>query len=284
MRSFLISLFIAFIALAGISVVIGELSQERQDLSHEAGLEEVMSPVVAKIVALDFQGLFSDLIFFKAYMFYGGKILRTEKLTEKEWEWFGRTINASTDMDPFFNDPYYLGSTALAWQADKIDEADALLEKGVNARAWDWTLPYYLGFNYFYFKHDNRKASQFLMEAAKRPGGGGGLVPSLAARLAQAGGETESAIDFLDNILRNTHDEPTRYIYGLRLNALRKVFYLERATELYRNRFKRFPHSLDELVKKGIIHDIPTDPYGGTFYIIAGGKIKTTSNFIVQRK
>lgn len=284
MRLVIITILVAVLAFTGFSLVIGRLSQEREILRHESELGEVIPSAVSKIVALDFKGLFSDIFFFKAYMYYGGKVTRSEVITDKDWEWFNKNIIVATDLDPFFMDPYYLGSINLAWQANKVDEADALLEKGTRSRTWDWTLPYYLGFNYFYFSHDNVKAAQYLMEAAKRPGGGGGLVPSLAARLAQAGGETESAIAFLEDIISKQNDEPTRYIYSMRLNAFKKVRYLELATERYHSRFGRLPRSLDELIKRGIINDIPRDPYGGSFYITTDGKIKTTSNFMVVRK
>jgi len=39
---------------------------------------------------------------------------------------------------------------------------------------------------------------------------------------------------------------------------------------------------LHELVKYSIIQEIPSDPYGGVFFLDEDGKIKTTSNFVNQ--
>lgn len=283
MRPVVMTILVIILVLSGIAITIGKLSQEREALRREHGPGAVIPIAVAKIVSLDFKGIFSDTVFFKGLMYYGGKVIHHEAITEDEWEWFYRSMVVATDLDPYFIDPYYLGSINLAWQANKVDEANALLEKGMRARTWDWTLPYYLGFNYFYFKHDNVKSAHYLMEAAKRPGGSGGLVPTLAARLAHAGGETESAVAFLGEVLSKTHDESTRYIYGMRLNALKRALYLERATERFRKRFGRLPRHIEELVTQGIIRQIPQDPYGGTFYITSGGMIKTTSNFMVTQ-
>ena len=234
MRPVIITVLIAALAAAGMNIVIGNLSQERETHRQSYGPGTVIPSAVAKIVSLDFKGIFSDMIFFKGLMFYGGKILREEALTKEEWEWFYQSMAVATDLDPYFLDPYYLGAMNLAWQANQVDKANTLLEKAMHARTWDWTIPFYLGFNYFYFYQDNEKAANYLMEAAKRPGGSPGIAPTMAARLAHAGGRTESAVAFLEDMLAKTDHEPTRYIYGLRLNALKRVLYLEKAVEHYR--------------------------------------------------
>jgi tetratricopeptide (TPR) repeat protein len=282
MRSVIITVLIAALAAAGMYLVIENLAQERTALRREHGPGTIIPSAVAKIVTLDFKNIFSDTLFFKGLMFYGGKVLHEETLTNEEWEWFYQSMAVATDLDPYFLDPYYLGAMNLAWQANQVDKANALLEKAMRARTWDWTIPFYLGFNYFYFIKDNEKAAHYLMEAAKRPGGSTGIAPTLAARLAHAGGETESAVVFLEDMLAKTDHEPTRYIYGLRLNTLKRVLYLEKAVEQYRKKFGRRPRHLDELVKQGVIREIPSDPYGGTFYLSPEGDIKTTSTFYVQ--
>jgi hypothetical protein len=60
--------------------------------------------------------------------------------------------------------------------------------------------------------------------------------------------------------------------------------YLEKAVEHFRERLGRLPRHLDELVKQGVVREIPSDPYGGTFYLTPEGGVKTTSNFYVQHR
>jgi tetratricopeptide (TPR) repeat protein len=284
MRQVAVTLLIIALALPGFVFSGANLSRERTELQRREETGLIIPSPAAKIVALEYKGIFSDIVFFRALIFYGGKIIHKEPMTAEEWEWFRQNMELATEMDPYFLDPYYLGSMNIAWEAGKVAEANALLEKGFHARTWDWTIPFYLGFNYFYFLQDNEKAAHYLMEAAGRPGGSNSLAPTLAARLAHAGGRTESAVAFLEDILAKTDHEPTRYVYGLRLNALKRVLYLEKAVEHFRERLGRLPRHLDELVKQGVVREIPSDPYGGTFYLTPEGGVKTTSNFYVQHR
>jgi tetratricopeptide (TPR) repeat protein len=282
MPSLLIILFVLFLSIIGNSVTIPKVSHERDALRSKEGVGFLLPPLIAKIVALEYKGLLSDAIFSRAHTFYGGKLIRNEALSEKEWSWIFNSLDLSTDLDPYFLDPYYFGATTLAWDADKVTEADMLLEKAMRRRTWDWTIPFYLGFNHFYFLRNNEKASEYLMEAARRPGGLMGFAPTLAARLSYKGRQTENSIFFLEEILRKTDDEKTRYIYELRLNALKKILHLEKASDFYKKKFGRYPKNLNQLVATKVIKEIPQDPYGGKFYIEGDGTIKITSDLKVM--
>ena len=274
-RSLTTAILVSF-ALIGSVFAIPKVSLERDKLRQKEGIGLVMPSQVAQIVALEFKGLFADIIFSKAMTYYGGKLIRGEKATEEEWDWIYRNMDTATDLDPYFLDPYYFGATNLAWGTNKVKEANLLLEKAFKYRDWDWTIPFYLGFNYFYFLQDNEKAAFYLMEASKKQGSGT-LLPTLAARLAYQGKKTENAIIFLQEILKKTDDETVKKAYEKRLNALKGILFLERAVAAYQGKFKAQPNKLDELIAKGIINEIPQDPYGGKFYIAKDGSIKTTS-------
>lgn len=276
MRFLIIAASLIFFACIGNAFVITRISSERDMLRQREGIGIVIPAAVAKIAALEFKGIFADIIFARTMTYYGGKVIRKEKLTEDEWNWIYRNADLATDMDPYFLDPYYIGAMNLAWEAGKVKEANTLLEKASRYRDWDWTLFFYLGFNYFYFLQDNEKAAYYLMEGAKRPGSIA-LLPTLAARLAYQGKKTENSIIFLQAILTKTEDKSLRWIYERRLNALKAILFLERAVAIYQDRFKKQPTNIDELIAKGILSEIPQDPYGGKFYLDKDGSIKTTS-------
>jgi len=274
-RSLTTAILVSF-ALIGSVFAIPKVSLERDKLRQKEGIGLVMPSQVAQIVALEFKGLFADIIFSKAMTYYGGKLIRGEKATEEEWDWIYRNMDTATDLDPYFLDPYYFGATNLAWGTNKVKEANLLLEKAFKYRDWDWTIPFYLGFNYFYFLQNNEKAAFYLMEASKKQGSGT-LLPTLAARLAYQGKKTENAIIFLQEILKKTDDETVKKVYEKRLNALKGILFLEKAVAAYQDKFKAQPNKLDELIAKGIISALPHDPYGGEFYLDKDGSIKTTS-------
>ena len=238
----------------------------------------IPSPIL-KITALEYKGLASDLMFLRSIVFFGSTLERgkTSAVKESEWDWIYNTLNASTDLDPHFFDPYYFGQAQLTWGVNMIRETNLLLEKGTRYREWDWMLPFFIGFNHFYFLQENDKASEYLMEASKRPGASS-MLASLATRLAYKGNRTENAIIFLRQILKDTTDERLKKEYETRLTALEEILFLEKAVTVYNERFEKAPSKLDDLVTAGIIRAVPEDPYGGEFHIDTEGSIKTTSD------
>jgi hypothetical protein len=161
-----------------------------------------------------------------------------------------------------------------------IKETNALLEKGARYRDWDPLIPFFIGFNYFYFLQENDIASTYLMEASRRPGASP-IFASLATKLAYKSQRTENAIVFLEEILKKMNDETLKKEYETRLEALNDVLSLENAVNTYKKKFGRIPGCLDDLIKKGIIQEIPKDPYQGEFYIDPQGTVKTTSEYLL---
>jgi hypothetical protein len=279
MRSLLIATLVLALALAANAVAITKVSRERDALRKEEGTGLLFPSSIAKIIALEYKGLVADALFSRAHTFYGGKLMRNEDLSEEEWSWIYKSADIATDLDPYFLDPYYFGAVNLAWEANRVKEANTLLEKALRYRKWDWTIPFYLGFNHFYFLQDNEKASEYLMEASRRPGSSS-LMVDLAVKLSYKVKRTENAIIFLENILKRTDDEKLRHEYETRLLALRRLLYLENGVAFYREKFGKTPHGLEELIQRKIINEIPADPYGGIFQLDAQGRVSSTSNFI----
>jgi hypothetical protein len=279
MRSLLIAILVLSLAVAANYAAITKVSRERDTLRKEEGTGLLFPASISRIVALEYKGLLADVLFSRAQTFYGGKLSRKEVLSEEEWSWIYKSVDIATDLDPYFLDPYYFGALTLAWDANNVKEANVLLTKALRYRTWDWTIPFYLGFNYFYFLQDNEKASDYLMEASRRPGASS-LMVNLAAKLSYKVNRTENAIVFLDAILKRTDDERLRKEYETRLLALKRLLHLENGVASYQQKFGKKPHGLEDLIQRKIINEIPPDPYGGAFYLDAQGRVSSTSNFI----
>jgi hypothetical protein len=248
--------------------------------ASESGI--VIPTPVLTITSLEFKGLVSDLLFIKALVFKGSTYERKEepRMKPEEWQWFYRVLVASTDLDPYFFDPYLLANAYMTWEAGMFRETNELLEKGTQYRDWDWMLPFFAGFNSFFFLHDNAKAAELLATASKRPGPSEQLL-SLAARLAFKEKKTENAILFLQAITIKTDDERQKKEYETRIRALQTRLFLERSVTAYKARFGRPPISLNKLVETGIVKEIPQDPLGGKFFIGPVGEIACTSDYLL---
>lgn len=266
-------------------LLLGKAGIERKTLLSDTGIGFVIPSPILKITSLEFKGIISDLLFIKAMVFKGSTYDRKElpRMKSDEWQWFDKILTASTDLDPYFADPYYLANAHMTWEAGMIRETNELLEKGTQYRDWDWTLPFYAGFNCFYFLQDNAKAAEFLVTASKRPGPSEQLL-SLASRLAYKEKKTENAILFLEAVAKKTDNERLKKEYETRIRALQARLFLERAVSAYKEKFGRVPVSLQQVIDEGIMLAVPPDPYGGNFSVSPDGEISCTTDYLLMPK
>lgn len=254
-----------------------QLSSERQVLVQQKEELHPLPAAALKILALEYRDLAADLVFSRTQTFYGGKLNRLEKIDDRSWQVIYRRLDAVSQLDPYFIDPYFFGQAVLTWEARMPKEANALLDRGRKSRTDDWILPFFMGFNSFYFLQDFGQAADYLMESSRRPGSPP-LVALLAARLASQSGGTETAIAFLQQVERHTEDQAIRGQIQQRLEALKGIWVLEQAVGAYRRQSGRWPKDLQALVEQGLLKRLPSDPYGGTFYLDEEGKVWTTSH------
>jgi hypothetical protein len=249
-----IILFLALYSAAKTNV-----SQYRMKLVQAGGIRATapqLPPDVVKVLAGEFKGIFSDYLLMEAAAFIGGN----KNPTPEDWESMALLFKQTLALDPHFKQSYYLMQNTLPWQTQKYDLTIELLGKSKNNRPWDWLPGFYIGFDYFYFLKDDLKASEHLMEASKVPGAPV-LLANLAARLAQKAGRTYSAIVFLRAMYEKTDDENIKKDLETRIRALAGVLILENGIEQFTARFSRPPDILDDLVSKGILKEIPHNPY-----------------------
>ena len=230
----------------------------------------------SRILALGNQGLLSDFLFLKTATYIGGK--SAPSLGEADWQFVFRSLDVVTDLDPYFVDPYMLGEGLLAWDAEQPELANQLLIKGTKYRTDDWRLPFFIGFNHFYFLKDYETAAGHIMTAAQLPGSPA-YLKTLGARLAYYGGKSKTALLFLQEILAETNDPLLRKYLSKRLTALERAVLIEEAVEKFKAQQGRVPNPLSELVAAGYLAELPIDPYGGKWGLLENGRVFSTSRF-----
>jgi len=269
-----IAALVLFISLYALIFPVFE--KQRYPVKMDQARELILPPFVVKVMSLEFRTVTADFLFARTSQYYGGRSYRPGTWSKSDYRWLYNNLIVATDLDPYFEDPYYFANAVFTWSANDYNNANSLLARGTAARTWDWQLPFYLGFNKFYFQHDNKGGADDLLIAAKRPGAWVSL-PTLAARLYSNAGRTENAIDFLQIFSKNETNLKIKASYEIRLDALKRILYLERAVSRYKDKNGRLPRNIQALVRSGIINNIPEDPYGGKFYLNRDGSIKTTS-------
>lgn len=269
--------------LAAYAILFPSFECARKAVSRVELQELTLPPFVSRFLALEFRSVAADYLFVRVTQFYGGNAVNIDESSTGAWMWLYSNLYVVTDLDPYFEDPYYFGNAVLSWKARMFTQANKLLQKGADARTWDWQLPFFTGFNKFYFLNDNKGGADDILAAAKRPGAPT-FLPSLASRLYNNAGRTEIAIALLTNFWENERNEGLKNLYKIRIEALKQIQLLEKAVFQYRSRTGRLPDNLQVLVQAGIIKNIPNDPYGGAFYITEKGSIMTTSQLAFKSK
>jgi hypothetical protein len=265
--------------IGGLIVFQQNFIEHRKRLLNTNPINYFVPSKVTGLVSLEFKGIVSDFLFLKLSTLLGDKIIKKEKFKQNQADFIYQAADIITDLDPWFWDAYLMADMVLAWDFKEIDLANKLLLKAKKYRTWDFKVPYYLGFNYFYFLQDNENGSKYLMEASKLPGSPE-YLPALATRLSVYQNNYGPAIVFLMDLLKSTHASSSVIPLQKRLETLIILENLEKQVDKYEKLNKSLPTDLFDLVKKGFIDRIPDDPYGGKFILLPNKRVFTTSKMI----
>ncbi len=252
--------------------------EERAQVRGSAAAGYVLPSAFNRIMALEYKGLLSSYQFLQVTTFFGERLVRDEGLTEGDWDYIVAMLESITDLDPYFLDAYIFGESILTWEAGRIESANRLLAKGMQYRSDDWLLPFYIGFNHFYFLKDFEQGAEYLMRASRLPDSPG-FLPSLAARLGFYGNQSATAVAFLRSMAAQTSDPRLRERLETRVTALERAALIEEKVAEYLRDHGQLPADLSALVTAGYLHELPPDPYGGEWYL-EDGRVGTTSRFV----
>ena len=271
-----------FLAIVLYALVVPGMWEQREQARSEIPAGYIIPSKFSRILALGHQGILSDYLFLKTATFVGGRSGAGQIMTADDWDYVVASLDVITDLDPYFKDPYLLGTGLLTWDAQRYEDAVELLKKGMEYRDWDWELPFYAGFNYFYFLNDYENGGYYLMRAAEIPGSPG-LLTTLAARITYYAGQSRTALAFLRQMLSETQSDALRRRLALRLTALENAVTIEEAMEQFKQREGRVP-DFSELVSAGYLDELPADPYGGEWILMPNGRVFSTSKFAEMKQ
>lgn len=238
----------------------------------------VPSVKVLKVAVADQKEITAASLVVKVLMYFGGliELAENEVVIPPEYPAMSRMIHNAVELDPYNMDAYYFAQAILSWDVGRVDLANALLERGMRYRTWDWQLPFFAGFNHAYFLKDFETAAKYYQRAGELSGSD--LFKRLAGRYLQESGRTELAISYFAALVEGERNPAVRKTYETRLEAFLQVRGIEVALDRYRETHGRLPESIELLVQEGLLSP-PVDPYGGEFYLEPDGRVATTSKF-----
>ncbi|MGW8285837.1 MAG: tetratricopeptide repeat protein [Candidatus Deferrimicrobiaceae bacterium] len=220
-----------------------------------------------------FQNLFADISWLGAVQVAG-----TRRLTRNEYDRLALMIQTVIHFDPRFKVPYLMGGLLLGDSRPHVQEALKILEQGKANHPDDWRFPFYVGYLYYFAMGDPMEGGRAL-ESAARIEKSPTYLALLAARMFSEGRKPETALRFLNGMIKQEHDPARLEVLRRRIRevvAERDMQWLESAVEAYREKTGRLPKELSDLVREGMISRIPDEPHGGRYLLSPDGKISSS--------
>jgi hypothetical protein len=224
------------------------------------------SPIVMEKLSLGYRSFVADLYWMRTIQYYG----RREEADRRpvRYKNLAALLDITTTLDPDLVDAYRAGSTFLAEPdpagAGQPYEAIRLLDKGISSHPRDWRFPFDKGFIYFWFLRDFKKAGEIWLETSRLPDTPA-WMQGLAAMSMSKGGAMETA----RSLWQRQYQESGRA--DLRENARNHLLSIQVAEDLwtleyliqkYLRKTGTLPWRLEDLVRAGLIRQIPLDPLG----------------------
>jgi len=216
-----------------------------------------------KPAVIGYEQLVGDIIWLRAIQVIGEKVV-----TPQGYDWVYHALDIITTLDPKFAYAYELGGVTLSALGKRPDLSNMLLEKGGRENPGAWQIPFYIGFNNFFYLNDYEAAAEYMDKASKLPGHPA-YLPKLAARLYVQAGNPDVALEFLNRMYHETRDENVRPVLEQRIKEViieRDARLLEKAISKYKETYKVYPDHLSDLAKKSFVPEVPREPFGGYYY------------------
>lgn len=264
----LVAIVVLFGALALLQVRIDVASrseaQQKQELLVTSG------PMLKKL-SLGYAPLLADIYWTRAVQYYGTR-LGKKNVT---FDLFSPLLNIAVTLDPHLIIAYRFGAIFLTMpRPNRTDLAIDLVKRGIAANPDEWRLDYDLGTIYYSRLKDYKQSAQAFLAASKIAGAPLFLKP-MAASMAEKGGSIEMSEMIFAELYHSTQDRNVKKWAIEQLQLLKvqqEEARLNALIEDYKTRFKRTPHSMDDLVAARLLRENPLDPAGYPYVIGPDGK------------
>jgi len=208
----------AVLLLFAASVIFSSrIHQERQLLARNSARKPVdRGDLLAEIsrrptLAFGFRNFLGDFVWLKVVQLSGAR-----RMSRQDYDQLHHLVDTAINFDPRFTMPYLLGGIILGDSPDHTREALQTLARGRMNHPSEWRFPFYIGYIRYFSLGDPIGGGNALMEASRVPGSAP-YLSLLAARMLSEGREPETALAFLDEMLRQEtrRDSLKRQLAGL---------------------------------------------------------------------
>jgi hypothetical protein len=118
-------------------------------------------------------------------------------------------LDRVTTVDPHFIFPYIFGGLYVLMDTGDLDNAEALLKKGLSQNPDSWQIPFYLGWISWAYRGDPAKSRGYMIQAVGKPGCAP-YVDDLLAGVTREANQEAVTRSYLRGILNSTENPDIR--------------------------------------------------------------------------
>lgn len=205
-------LFTALSTAASLKITHSEAAQR-----HAAERELLYMPngKALALVSVGYQAALSHLLWFQTVNYFG-----KHYASDKNYRWLAHMCDLVTTLSPASPHVYQFCSNMLSWEANTPEQAVKVLDKAIQNLPNDWKFPYLRGVIYLYFLKNNELARGDFVNASRLPNAHP-IVKRLAAKTLAQAESPETAIEFLEEMIRNESDSSARKVLEQRRDEIR---------------------------------------------------------------
>ncbi len=257
MRRMIAPLILA-LALAGYAALFFSLESQKQ--SKKERLMPTMPTQMFQILGHTYmQQMFADMLFIKVAVFYGG-----ENDVRGSVDEMVNHFTAMQMLHPKMIDYYYRAEAALADKGDEyVRIVNRLLAKGRKALPHEVVLPYFEGFNHYYYLDEPIKAAE-LLRLASTYDEKYQWLEHLASKLLAEGGNIRTGLAWLKGMYASMNEGEEKELYAADIQTFEKALVVQEALERYVAKAGHYPEHLDDLVPEWL-SGLPS--LGDKFYL-----------------
>lgn len=278
MKTKLLTLLLV-VLMVGVGILQFSYDSHRDYFSARKVFVTLPSGKTLKILSFGFQNLVADLLYIWSIQFYSSYHLTNI------YDYIEHVFNVITDLNPLSKEPYLVGSWIMSLEANDVNMAMRLLQKGARNIPDEWLFDYECGFYAYKHLRDFELAEKYFARAAAKPD----APPHIArkrAHMVYMKDDLNYARQLWMDIYRNTKDRFERkvarnHLHQIKLEMDKK--FLEQRIALFKRIYKRLPHNLQELKQARLVKEIPKD-FDGEDYIYNPEKGTITAEKVLRWK
>lgn len=216
--------------------------------------------------------LLADLIYVWAIQYY------SDYTIPDMYEYLDHIFSIINELDPSYLDPYDIGAVIAAYEAQDLDLALKILDRGLEKNPEQWLFPYMAAHYAQMIKKDHKLAQEYYKKAMNIE-----EVPPIVERLyANAifkSMDYKRALQAWLEIYKTAKDERIKKIASNHLYNITATIDIQKineAIEKFKESYGRNPMELSQLVRAGFLDSLPKDLDGKEYiYDSRTGEVKT---------